>query len=243
MAYILFLGARSDIAKAVSHEYAKKGFDIYLAGRNLEELNGDKADLEIRHKTLVTVLLFNATDYISHKDFYDRLEPKPIGTVCAVGYLGDQKKAEEDFTEAAKIIETNYTGCVSILNIIARDLEKRREGFIIGISSVAGDRGRGGNYIYGSAKAGFTAYLSGLRNRLHKSHVQVLTVKPGFVNTKMTAHLKLPPKLTAEPEEVAKDIFNAQQKGKDILYTKRVWRIIMLVIKHIPETIFKRLSL
>lgn len=203
----------------------------------------DKADLETRYKVLVNALFFNATDYGSHKVFYDRLDPKPFGTVCAVGYLGDPKKAEEDFAETAKIIETNYTGCVSILNIIASDLEKRRAGFIIGISSVAGDRGRGSNYIYGSAKAGFTAYLSGLRNRLHNSRVQVLTVTPGFVNTAMTAHLKLPPKLTAEPEEVAKDIFGAQQKGRDILYTKRVWRIIMLVIKHIPERIFKRLSL
>lgn len=243
MAYILFLGARSDIARAVAHEYAKKGFDIYLAGRNPAELQRDKADLETRHRVLVSVLSFNALDYGSHKAFYDRLDPKPFGAVCAVGYLGEQKKAEEDFAEAAKIIETNYTGCVSILNIIAGDLEKRREGFIIGISSVAGDRGRGSNYIYGSAKAGFTAYLSGLRNRLHKARVQVLTVKPGFVNTAMTAQMELPPKLTAEPEEVAKDIFDAQQKGRDILYTKRVWRIIMLVIKHIPERIFKRLSL
>ncbi|NBL00175.1 MAG: SDR family NAD(P)-dependent oxidoreductase, partial [Erysipelotrichia bacterium] len=110
-------------------------------------------------------------------------------------------------------------------------------------SSVAGDRGRKANYIYGSAKAGFSAYLSGLRNRLHGSGVQVLTVKPGFVNTKMTEGLDLPAKLTAEPEDVARDIFRAQQKGKDVLYTKCIWKLIILIIKHVPEFMFKKMSI
>ena len=128
-------------------------------------------------------------------------------------------------------------------NIIANDFEKRRSGFIVGISSVAGDRGRKSNYIYGSAKAGFSAYLSGLRNRLHSVHVQVLTVKPGFVRTKMTEGMDLPERLTAQPEEVAKDIFKAQQRGRDVLYAKGMWRWIMLVIKTIPEWLFKRMDL
>ena len=122
-------------------------------------------------------------------------------------------------------------------------MEKNKNGFIVGVSSVAGDRGRKANYIYGSSKAAFSAYLSGLRNRLFESKIQVLTVKPGFVATKMTDGLDLPEKLTAQPEEVAKDIFVAQQKGKDILYTKGIWRLIMLIIKHIPEFIFKKLSI
>jgi short-subunit dehydrogenase len=141
------------------------------------------------------------------------------------------------------MINVNYTGAISILNIVANDFEKERRGFIVGVSSVAGDRGRKANYIYGSAKAGFSAYLSGLRNRLNDSGVQVLTVKPGFVNTKMTEGLDLPPKLTASPSEVAEDIFNAQQKGRNILYTKPIWMVIMLIIKHIPEFIFKKMSI
>lgn len=115
--------------------------------------------------------------------------------------------------------------------------------FIAGISSVAGDRGRASNYIYGSAKAGFSAYLSGLRNRLAKCGVNVLTIKPGFVATKMTSGLYLPPKLTVMPEQVANDIFKAQQSKKSILYTKKLWFFIMLIIKHIPEFIFKKMSI
>ncbi|MCI5178285.1 MAG: SDR family NAD(P)-dependent oxidoreductase [Candidatus Electrothrix sp. AW3_4] len=156
---------------------------------------------------------------------------------------GTSGKAQSSFSEAQQIIDTNYTGIVSLLNIIADDFEQRKTGFIVGISSVAGDRGRASNYVYGSAKAAFTAYLAGLRNRLHETGVQVLTVKPGFVATKMTAGMDLPARLTAQPEEVAEDIYTAQQKGKNVLYTKWMWKWVMMVIKSIPEWKFKRLNL
>ena len=155
----------------------------------------------------------------------------------------DQEDAEKDFIKTRLTIDTNYTGAVSILNVVANDFEARSSGFIIGISSVAGDRGRKANYIYGSSKAAFTAYLSGLRNRLCDSGVQVLTVKPGFVYTKMTKSLDLPEKLTAQPKEVAKDIFKAQHSGRNILYTKWMWRYIMLIIRLIPEFVFKKMSI
>jgi hypothetical protein len=129
------------------------------------------------------------------------------------------------------------------LNIIANDFEQRRSGVIIGVSSVAGDRGRGSNYMYGSAKAGFTAYLSGLRNRLAKSNVHVITVKPGFVRTRMTEGLPLPGPVTAKPEQVARDVFKAYRGRRNEVYTLWMWRYIMLVIKLIPEAIFKRLNL
>ena len=173
----------------------------------------------------------------------NKLEEKPLGVISAVGYLGDQEKAQTNFEEAKKIIDTNYTGIVSLFNIIANDFEQRRSGFIVGISSVAGDRGRKSNYIYGSAKAALTAYLSGLRNRLYDAQVNVLTVKPGFVATSMTAGMDLPEKLTAQPEEVAKDIYEAQQKGKNVLYTKWIWRWVMLIICNIPEFQFKKMSI
>jgi short-subunit dehydrogenase len=130
-----------------------------------------------------------------------------------------------------------------MLNIVANDFEKERRGFIVGVSSVAGDRGRKANYIYGSAKAAFSAYLGGLRNRMFESGVQVLTVKPGFVNTKMTEKLDLPEKLTAQPEDVATDIFKAQQSGRNVIYTKSIWMLVMLIIKHIPEFMFKKMSI
>ena len=126
---------------------------------------------------------------------------------------------------------------------MANDFEQRRSGTIVGISSVAGDRGRASNYIYGSAKAGLSAYLSGLRNRLAKSNVHVLTVKPGFVRTKMTADLPLPGPVTAKPERVANDIFSAAHRQSNEIYTLSIWRPLMFVIRNIPETIFKRLNL
>lgn len=243
MSYVLIIGAKSDIAKATAREYAKNGYNIYLAGRNINELEPFQNDIKIRSNVEVELKEFDITDFNSHEEFFSFLNPKPLGTIIVSGYMAEQKDCERDFTKSFNTINVNYTGAVSILNVVANEYEKDKEGFIIGVSSVAGDRGRKTNYIYGSSKAAFSTYLSGLRNRLYESNVKVLTVKPGFVNTKMTEHLDLPVKLTAQPEQVAQDIFNAQQKGQDVLYTKSIWKLIMLIIKHIPEFIFKKMSI
>ena len=243
MSYILIVGAKSDIAKATAREYAKNGYDLYLGARNVDELKEFAQDIITRTQKEVKLIELDILDYKSHQNFYDNLEEKPLGVISAVGYLGEQEKAQTEFEEAQKIIDTNYTGIISLFNIIANDFEQRRSGFMIGISSVAGDRGRKSNYIYGSAKAALTTYLSGLRNRLYDAQVNVLTVKPGFVATSMTAGMDLPEKLTAQPEEVAEDIFRAQQKGKDVLYTKWMWRYVMMIIKMIPEWKFKGMSI
>ena len=243
MSYVLIIGAGSDIAKATAREYARNGHDIYLAARNTNAIEDFSKDVAIRSGRNVRCLHLDILDYNSHQSFYDNLEEKPEGVISAVGYLGDQQLAQNNFSETQTIINTNYTGITSLLNIIANDFEQRKNGFIIGISSVAGDRGRKSNYIYGSAKAGFTAYLSGLRNRLHASNVQVLTVKPGFVDTQMTRGMDLPKKLTAQPETVAKEIYRAHKKGKNIIYTKGIWKWIMLIIKNIPEFQFKKMDI
>lgn len=243
MSYILIIGAKSDIAKATAREYAKQGYDLYLAARNSDELKEFADDVTVRTQRVVNLVELDILDYKSHQVFYDNLQEKPLGVISTVGYLGEQEKAQVNFTEAQQIMDTNYTGVVSLFNIIANDFEKRKSGFIIGISSVAGDRGRKSNYIYGSAKAALTAYLSGLRNRLYDVQVHVLTVKPGFVSTKMTEGMDLPEKLTAQPEEVAKDIYKAQQKGRNVLYTKWIWRWVMLIIKMIPEWKFKGINI
>lgn len=243
MSYVLIVGAKSDIAKAIAREYAKHGYDLYLAARNSAELADFANDINVRTQRKVKLVELDILAYQSHQAVYDSLEVKPLGVITAVGYLGEQKKAQVNFDEAQRILDTNYTGVVSFLNIVANDFEQRKSGFIVGISSVAGERGRKSNYLYGSAKAALTAYLSGLRNRLHQAHVQVLTVKPGFVATKMTEGMDLPEKLTATPEEVASDIFSAQQKGKNSIYTKWIWKYIMLVIKLIPEWKFKGMSI
>ena len=239
----LILGANSDIARAIAHQFASKGYNLYLAARNSSRLEPDVSDIQIRYGRDVQILEFDALDYDSHKQFYADITPKPDIVFCVFGLLGDQKKAEKDWNQAREIIAVNYEGAVSILHHIANEMEIRKKGVIVGISSVAGDRGRASNYYYGSAKAGFTAFLSGLRNRLSKKGVRVLTVKPGFVNTAMTEGLNLPGPVTAQPAEVAKAIYQAVQSRKNVLYTRWMWRYIMLIIRNIPEFVFKKLSL
>ena len=241
MKNILILGAGSDMAVALARLYASRKYRIMLAGRG--DLSKLREDLKIRFNAEVFDLPFDALNYSSHQTFYSNLPYKPDITICFFGYLGDQKKAEKDWMESSKIIETNFTGAVSILNIIAQTLEIQKSGVIVGVSSVAGERGRQSNYIYGSAKAGFTTYLQGLRNRLYHSNVHVMTVKPGFVDTKMTEGLNLPKPLTAQPEQVAKAIIKGIEKEKNVIYVLGVWWLIMLIIKSIPEFIFKRLKM
>lgn len=243
MSYVLILGAKSDIAKAVAKKYAENGYNLYLAARKSNELVEFANDINVRTQKDIQCVEMDILDYVSHEVFYSSLKEKPSGVLSFVGYLCDQEKAQGNFSETKKIIDTNYTGIVSLLNIIADDFEKRKSGFIVGISSVAGDRGRRSNYLYGSAKAGLTAYLSGLRNRLYYANVHVLTIKPGFVYTKMTEGMDLSEKLTAQPEEVAEDIYQAQQKGKNVLYTKWIWKWIMLIIRNIPEWKFKGMNI
>jgi len=240
---VLVLGANSDVAYALSKKFAAEGTNLYLASRDLGLLRKKAADLKIRYQVEAEPFFFDATDYATHGEFYSKLNPKPDGVILAFGLLGDQQKAQQDFSEAEAVIRTNFLGAVSILEIIGADFERRGHGFIIGISSVAGERGRQSNYIYGASKGALTLFLSGLRNRLHKRNVRVMTVLPGFIRTKMTEHMDLPEKLTAEPEEAAEDIYRAYEKDKDVVYTKWFWRWIMLLVKALPETIFKRTSL
>jgi hypothetical protein len=241
--WILLLGANSGMAKSTGRRFAQDGYNIYLASRNSEEMENECAHLEVKYGVQAKALHFDALNYDSHERFYSQLDQKPEGVVLAFGILGDQKKAQNNFQHAKLVLETNFISTVSILELVARDFEQRKHGFIVGISSVAGDRGRQSNYIYGSGKAGFSAYLSGLRHRLFKSGVNVLIVKPGYVATKMTATLDLPQKLTAQPEEVAEQIFKAVQKHENTIYAKPFWRLIMWIIIHLPEWIFKRTGL
>lgn len=239
----LILGATSDMAQAIARKFAAEGYSLTLAARDLELLEPIAADLHVRSKVEVQTARFDAVEFGSHQSFYTMLENKPDLVVCVFGYMGDQIEVRTSPDETRRTIDVNYTGAVSILNVVANDFERRGEGAIIGISSVAGDRGRQSNYIYGSAKAGFTAYLSGLRNRLAKAGVHVMTVKPGFCRTKMTENLDLPAALTAEPEQVANAVFRGLEKKRNVIYALWMWRWIMLIIRHIPEFIFKKMGM
>ncbi|MFT4739253.1 MAG: decaprenylphospho-beta-D-erythro-pentofuranosid-2-ulose 2-reductase [Sediminicola sp.] len=241
--HILILGANSGMAEAFAYEAAKKNIQLTLAGRTEEKLIALKSDLSVKHDIKVDYVLFDALDFNAHQTFYEALPVKPDAVLCAFGILGDQGNAEKNWDESKLILDSNLIGAISILNIVANDFEKRKQGVIAGISSVAGERGRQSNYMYGAAKAGFSAYLSGLRNRLSKSDVHVLTFKPGFVNTKMLNGLNTPAPLTATAEATGKTILNGMLKKKNILYYKGIWRLIMYIIKSIPESIFKKLKL
>jgi short-subunit dehydrogenase len=157
--------------------------------------------------------------------------------------LVEEDLAFDDWSLAERMVNTNYTGAVSILNVVAKNYISKQKGMIIGISSVAGDRGRASKLIYASAKAAFTAYLSGLRNRCFKEQVHVMTVLPGFVYTKMTENQPLPKMITSTTAEVAGIIYKAMLKKKNIIYVKWFWRYIMLIIKSIPEFQFKKMKL
>ncbi len=240
---ILILGATSDIGRTVARAYAAERCALQMAARNSVRLVPDAKDLRIRYEVPVTVHEFDALDTDAHEAFVDQLDPLPDVVVCVVGLLGNQKKSEHDFRAADTVIRTNYIGPVSVLGALANRFEGRGSGTIIGISSVAGDRGRASNYIYGSAKAGFTAFLSGLRNRLHRSGVRVITVKPGFVDTRMTEGLEVPAALTASPEEVARSVVRADRRRIEVVYVRPVWRVIMGIICALPEGLFKRMSI
>jgi decaprenylphospho-beta-D-erythro-pentofuranosid-2-ulose 2-reductase len=243
MSTVLILGAASDMAVAIAKKYASEGNAIQLAARNIQRLQPLQSDIAIRYNTTCTVHEFDALNFNSHQAFFDQLPVKPDITVCVFGYLGENETARASWAESEKIIHTNYTGAVSILNVVSNYYAARQKGVIAGISSVAGERGRQSNYIYGSAKAGFTAYLSGLRNRMFHEKVHVVSVQPGFVYTRMTENLTLPPLLTAKPEAVANTVYNAVAKKKNVVYVKWFWRWIMLVIKSIPEFMFKKLKM
>lgn len=240
---VLILGARSDIARALAHRFAALGHPVQLAARASAGLAADKSDLELRYRVAVTLHDFDAVAEDTHAAFLDALPELPAIAICAVGQMGDQLPNEQDIAAAISVMRTNYLGPASILSHLANRFLARGSGTLVGISSVAGERGRAKNYVYGSAKAGFTAFLSGLRNRLEHKGVHVVTVLPGFVATRMTEGMALPARLTAQPDEVARAIERAVRTQRDVVYIRPIWWLIMVVIRNIPERIFKRLKL
>lgn len=240
----LIIGAHSDMARAIANQLASEGYNLQLAARDAEaRLARSTTDLILRHQCEVSNLELDVTATDTHAAFIAALPTLPDVVVCVAGVMPEQVDAEKDFALSKAMIDTNFAGIVSLFELLATAMETRGSGCLVGISSVAGDRGRKKNYIYGATKAALSTYLSGLRNRLADKGVHVITVKPGFVNTAMTEGMDLPEKLTAEPAEVAADISKAIQKQRNIIYSKPIWLLVMLVIKHIPEFIFKKLDI
>lgn len=240
---VLIIGARSDIARAVARSFAALGHPIQLAARRAAELADDRADIELRFGVPVSLHELDVLDSAGHQAFVDGLPCLPQIAVCAVALMGNHAQSIADPMAALTVIRTTFEGPASIIAVLANRFEARGSGTIIGISSVAGERGRASNYVYGAAKAGLTAFLSGLRNRLSAKGVQVITVLPGFVATSATDGMTLPPALTASPDEVAAAILRAIRKGQDVIHVRRIWWPIMVMIRLLPESLFKRTKL
>lgn len=242
---ILIIGATSAIAEAAARQYAARGASLYLLARNAERMVALAADLKIRGAIAVGHATFDANDFGSHEAALDRAIAEMQGidvALIAHGTLGDQKACEKSFESTLRELNTNAISVISLLTHLANRLEAQRGGTIAVISSVAGDRGRQSNYVYGTAKGAVTIFLQGLRNRLCKSGVHVVTVKPGFVDTPMTASFKKG-LLWAQPEAVASGILKAIDARRNEVYLPFFWRYIMMIIRAVPEAIFKRASL
>ncbi|UGX93517.1 SDR family oxidoreductase [Bradyrhizobium barranii subsp. barranii] len=238
----IVLGGSSDIGRAAARAFAKAGYDIALAGRDVAALEPDAADLRARYNVEVGLHTFDVLDTDSFEGFVSGLAALPDVVISIVGLLGVQQNAESDLAHATTIMRSNYEGPSLILGLFAEKFLARGSGTLVGVSSVAGDRGRASNYVYGSAKAGFSAFLSGLRARASRGGVHVVTVKPGFVRTKMTEGMKLIGPLTVEAPVVGDAILNAVEKKTDVVYVSGKWRLVMLIIKTLPEAIFKKLK-
>lgn len=245
MTQILIVGATSAMARGCAYAWAKQGQRLVLAGRDRTELERIASDISLRFASNVQVTeldLDNAEHLATRWSDIEAAHGMIDGVLMAAGWMPEDNDAMRRDTPALQVIARNFTGPVALLNTAADAFEARKNGFIIGISSVAGDRGRQSNYLYGAAKGGFSIYLAGLRNRLFASGVSVLTVKPGFVDTRMTWGL---PGLflVADPMQLGEQIVQAQAAGKNTVYLPSFWRLIMLIIQHVPEFVFKRLKL
>jgi decaprenylphospho-beta-D-erythro-pentofuranosid-2-ulose 2-reductase len=242
---VLIVGGSSDIGHATALRYAKAGWRVLLAARDLRAAQRNADDIATRANAEISVQALDLLQTEKLADFVAGLPVVPDTVVCVVGELGDQARAQTDLAFAAMMMRTNFEAPSLLLGLFAERFQQRNSGTIVGVSSVAGDRGRGSNYVYGAAKAGFSQYLSGLRNRMTLAgKVRVITVKPGFVRTRMTANLKLPAPLTVDPDRVADDIFRSDVgSGRDVIYVGRRFWLIMTIICALPEEIFKRVRL
>ncbi|HEX7870461.1 MAG TPA: SDR family NAD(P)-dependent oxidoreductase [Chryseobacterium sp.] len=241
---MIILGSTSEVAQAFVEKALQEGEKyerIYLFTSNREATERFAQHIDVKFLQQSEIIELDLTKEINYFNF-DHINSNLL--FCATGYLGDgTEEGLYDNKNTERIIDINYSKLVPVINYFAQKFEGKRSGTIIGLSSVAGDRGRQSNFIYGSAKAAFTAYLSGLRNYLFEKKVHVLTVKPGFMATKMTEGLPLNPKLTATPKQAADCIYKAFKKQKNVAYVLPIWGVIMLIIRNIPEFIFKKLKL
>lgn len=241
---ILIVGATSAIGRALAVRLAGRGVPLLLAARDAEELARTAADIEVRFGTRPVTGVFDAEKVDGYRELFAAWAPDPEaldGLVLCHGDTGDIVSAHGDPVEARRLIDVNFSSCAGLLSLAAPYFEARRRGVVCAVGSVAGDRGRASNYLYGACKGALEIYLQGLRQRLAKAGVAVLLVKPGFVDSAMTFG-RPGLFLVASPDRVARDILRAMRRRRTAIYTPWFWRWIMLIIRTIPEPVFKRLS-
>lgn len=245
MLKVFIIGATSAIAEATARRYAARGARLYLVARQTSRLEDMAKDLEIRGAAGATIANMDVNDHARHGEVlaaaWEWLGEVDV-MLIAHGTLPDQAACEDSVNTALAEFNTNATSTIALMTFAASKFEAQRHGAMVVISSVAGDRGRQSNYLYGAAKAAVSAFASGLRQRLAKSGVAVVTIKPGFVDTPMTRSFKKGA-LWAKPDDIAKGIVSAVHRNRSVVYLPWFWSIIMLIIKHIPEFIFKRIKL
>jgi decaprenylphospho-beta-D-erythro-pentofuranosid-2-ulose 2-reductase len=245
MQRVLIMGATSAIAEATARLFAARGDALFLVARNAERLQATSQDLKVRGAAAAETLVLDARDANQLPAMVEVATQRLGGLDAALiahGTLTDQAAAQRSVELLRDEFETNALSMMAVCTVLANQFEAQGRGVIAVISSVAGDRGRQSNYVYGSAKAAVTAFTSGLRQRLYPRGVKVVTIKPGFVDSPMTASFKKGV-LWATPDKVARDIVRAMSSGTGVRYTPGFWRLIMWIIRSIPETIFQRLRL
>jgi decaprenylphospho-beta-D-erythro-pentofuranosid-2-ulose 2-reductase len=242
---ILMIGATSAIAHETAKCFAKDGSELFLVGRSSEKLESVQNDLKVRGAKRVESYVLDVSQLDRHQEMIQAAIETLDGldmVLIAHGTLGDQRLSQENVAKTLEEFTTNCTSVISLLTLLANYFEPRKRGCIAVISSVAGDRGRQSNYVYGAAKGALTIFLQGLRGRMAKSGVAVVTIKPGFVDTPMTASIRKG-LLFASPRKVGEGIYHAMLKGKEVVYLPWFWRPILLIVKSIPEPVFKKLSI
>jgi decaprenylphospho-beta-D-erythro-pentofuranosid-2-ulose 2-reductase len=240
---VLIVGATSAIAAEVARRYAAGGASLVLTGRNPARLAAVGDDLRVRGAGSVETEVLDLLDRERHAAVVKRAFAGPLDVaLLAHGDLPDQQRCQTDPGEAARALELNLVATVELLTLLASEFEAQGFGTIAVITSVAGDRGRQSNYVYGAAKAGVSVFLQGLRQRLRAAGVRVVTLKPGFVDTPMTAHLARNP-LASSPQRAARAIYRAIGSRRDVAYIPWFWRPVMALIRAVPESLFKRLHL
>jgi len=243
---IIILGATSGIALEIQRQLALQGHELLLVARSPERLATLQADLTTRGAHQVFTYSADLASIHQHASIFDfarRTFPDFDTVLLAYGSMHDQRDSEASVDTLLEELHVNFVSATAILTLFAADFERRRTGCLAAITSVAGDRGRRSNYVYGSAKGALALFLQGLRSRLHPAGVRVITIKPGPVQTPMTDHLPNAARF-ADPKQVARDIVRAlERRSPDVLYTPKIWRYIMAAVGQIPEGIFKRLSL